>query len=138
MIKLIIFEGVSGSGKSTLYARVRKLINHEALQVHRFTPTQWVYNVLYDRDWVNYEKLNTQLQEIMDVYVIWCDCSEDVAIQRQNYKDDPVTEDLVEARVLFSYYFRYISTFKKVLYLSTDEPVDKCMEQIKEFLYGKN
>tara|TARA_Y100000310_G_scaffold120063_1_gene118781 strand:- start:1726 stop:2136 length:411 start_codon:yes stop_codon:yes gene_type:complete len=135
-MKLIIFEGISGSGKTTLFHPVHKLSNYQDLQIHRFTPTNWVYDRLEGRREVDYEESNKKLQELFEVYVIWCDCSSITANKRQIEKKDSMIEDLARARMLFKEYFEKVTSFKQVIYLLTDSLIiEECIDIVKEKIY---
>ncbi len=135
-LKLLIFEGISGSGKTTLFHPVHKLSNYQDLQIHRFTPTNWVYDRLYGRREVDYEESNQKMQDLFEVYVIWCDCSSVEAYKRQSEKKDIMTEDLPSARMLFKKYFERVTSFKNVIYVPTDMwSLQKCINYIKEKIY---
>lgn len=135
-MKLIILEGISGSGKTTLLSPLLGLSNYEDVFIHRFTPSQWVYDHLYNRRETGYENFNTALQSINDVIVIWCDCDPKVAYQRQLEKKDAKIEDLVKARELFSEYFSSVSTWKKLIHLRTDLlSIEDCIKKVKKEIY---
>ena len=135
-MKLLIFEGISGSGKSTLFHPVHKLSNYADLHIHRFTPTNWVYDRLSGRREVDYEEINTELQKLFDVYVIWCDCDPQIAYNRQIEKKDPMIEDLTQAKELFTEYFNKVTSFKHVIHLPTHALViDECVDIISREIY---
>ena len=117
--KIIIFEGISGSGKTTLFHPTHKLSNYRDVCIHRFTPTHWVQDRVNKRRHHNYEELNAGLQSIADVFVIWCDVTPDIAMERQIAKKDPMIEDLRIARSLFFEYFTEETSFKNLLHINT-------------------
>lgn len=136
LMRLIILEGISGSGKSTLLSSILDLSNYGDVLIHRFTPSQWVYNRLYGRRKVDYEDFNFKLQLINDVRIVWCDCDPEIAYQRQLEKGDEKIEDLVQARKLFQEYFFTISTWKKIIYLRTDLfSIEDCVEKVRKEIY---
>ena len=135
-IKLLIFDGISGSGKSTLFHPIHRLSNYGDLHIHRFTPTNWVYDKLYNRREVDYEELNQNIQKIINTYVIWCKCSPEIAYARQIKKKDIMIEDLEKAIKLFDEYFSEISSFKNVICLNTDIlTIDQCVELVRKKIY---
>ena len=135
-MRLVILEGISGSGKSTLFSPILALSNYENVLIHRFTPSQWVYDQLYSRRKMDYEDFNSKLQSIVDVRVIWCDCDSKIAYQRQLEKRDEKIEDLVQARKLFQEYFNTISSWKNVIHLRTDLfSIEDCVEKVKREIY---
>jgi thymidylate kinase len=137
-LKLIILEGISGSGKTTLMHDIHAMSNYLDLVVHRFTPTNWVYDHLERRREFDYEKYNEKLQEIYDVSVIWFDCSPEIAMNRQIEKKDPRIENLREARKLFTKYFSTITSFKDIIYIQTDKlSKEACIDMIRTSIYGR-
>ena len=135
-MKLLIFEGISGSGKTTLFHPIHALSNYQDLHIHRFTPTNWVYDHLCSRREVDYEWFNQKLQSIIDTYVIWCDCSSSVALERQISKGDSRIEDLEKATELFTEYFSKITSFTNVIHLFTDIlTIDQCVDTVKRAIY---
>lgn len=135
-MKILIYEGISGSGKTSLISNIKSIDNYEYIQIHRFTPTQWVYDHVYNRRDINYEFLNKGIQLLVPTYVIWCDCDEEIALKRQQQKmENDKTEPLLLARKYYHEYFSTISSFKKVLYLDTGKlTIWDEIEKIKEFL----
>ena len=131
-MKILIFEGISGSGKSTLIENLRSLDNYDVVQLHRFTPTQWVYDRLYNRREVDYEWFNNEFQKLIPVYMIWCYCSPQVALDRQRKKENDLTENLEKASNLYNEYFMTVGTWKNMLKLDTSKlSIKECIEEIK-------
>ena len=135
-MKILVYEGISGSGKSKLLSYTKELDNYKYIQIHRFTPTQWVYDRLYDRRNVDYEEFNNNLQSITEIFVIWCWCTPREALDRQMVKrEEDKTEDLEKASLLYEKYFRDISVFKNILRVDTENfSISECLIKIENFL----
>jgi len=136
MRRIIILEGISGAGKSTLVHPISALSNFADPIMHRWTPSCWVYNLLYNRPRVDYEPMNRKLQLIADVWVIWLRCAPELAYERQRAKGDPLTEDLEAASEFFDWYFHTETSFGQVYTLDTGvKAPEECVTELRERLY---
>lgn len=110
MYRLIAFEGISGSGKTTLYESVRKHVGQMNLLVHRFTPTKWVYDQLYERNEVDLSRvrwIEAGLKQLLNPLVVWCICDPHTAGMRKvALGDQNVEPDLARAQMLYWKYFQ--------------------------------
>jgi thymidylate kinase len=137
MRKLLIFEGISGSGKSTLEDAYREANNYYDYTMHRFTPSKYVYSLIYRRqvDLRELQLIERQIQGIFQTYLIQCVIDPDVARERKkNLWDHNVEEELARSQALFKNYFSSMTELKNKVMVDTSKPVGDCIKDIWEFV----
>ena len=136
--KIIILEGISGCGKSTLHHLVSELSNYKDLVISRHTPSCWVYNMLYERRWVDYGDIERWTQYKTDVHVVWLCTEPNIARERKKaIEDDDKIECLESAHDLYDEYFRRWTFYSNVhVILNSYISIEETVKQIQEAIYG--
>ena len=125
---ILLFEGISGSGKSTLSKELEKVRKYQDLTLDRFTPSMWVYSLYRNKFPSSHNRMAEELLEtLFNVKVIWCHCNPYLANKRcieKNQEEKSDIEKLLLTSYLFSYYFRYITLYKSIMKVNTENPIE--------------
>jgi thymidylate kinase len=126
-VKQIILEGVSGVGKSTVQDQLSDSLGHQAIIIHRSTPTLYVYGTIYNAtlDIPAYNKYEHYLQLAAPTLLVWLRCSPKESIMRKaRLMDFNIREDGEEgfrfADLLYREYITEIGKFKETCEIDTE------------------
>lgn len=145
--KLLILEGADKVGKSTIYQAFRRATAYQPFVIDRLIGSNISYDELYSRKHLpgdpystpNLKVAEQKLQSVFDIYLIVL--SGQKSILRKRIGDMETGEDLKLALANFekanAFFLGYLrnSNFKhKRLIITTDKSVDKCVDEILEFM----
>lgn len=126
-MKQIILEGVSGVGKSTIQDQLSASLGHQAIIIHRSTPTLYVYGTIHNAklDIPAYNKYEHYLQLAAPTLLVWLRCSPKESIMRKSrLLDFNIREDGEEgfrfADLLYREYITEIGKFKETCEINTE------------------
>jgi thymidylate kinase len=139
--KLVIFEGPDKAGKSTLFQKYRRATNYIPLAIDRFTGSNYVYDIHYNRPTLldTYLQKEREIQEIFDCYLVLLLPSLEVLEKRIKGGETGEAKKIAlanyrEIAVLFSEYFLYKTKYSQKLWVDTGEStVNECLKLLLEF-----
>ncbi len=136
---IIIIEGTDSAGKSAIKKALEVKSNWKYIVLDRFTGSDIVYDKLYNRE--NREstllKLERNLLEIADVYLVYLDCNIKIQLNRleEAGEDKEIIDKIQQAKKLFQEYLTKTS-LKHIIIDTTVSTVDECVDKIIKFIEG--
>lgn len=140
-VKLVIFEGPDKVGKSTLFKMYRRATQYGPLAIDRFTGSNLVYDRHYGRntDISKYLDLESQVQELMDCYLVGLTCDPTILVERISREEvdrdrEIALENFRSVLELFDYYYTNTTRFSKICLLDTGLlSKEECLDIILKF-----
>jgi len=134
---IIILESTDGCGKTTIKKALEKKSNWKYIVLDRFAGSGIVYDKMYNRP--NREsallKLELDLKDIADVYLVYLDCNLKVQLKRLKSKKEEkqIVKKIEKSKVLFEDYLD--KTYLDFTVIDTsNNSINKCCELIQEFI----
>lgn len=129
-MNIVIFEGISGAGKTTLMDAFLPRVDYQAIGVHRFTASQWVYAALRHHP-VDVCDLLTVESRVAPRLLVLATVNPEVArLRKESQHDGRVERDLAKADMLFHIYTEYITSIEHKVIVDTSEGLSECVDKM--------
>lgn len=139
--KLVLFEGADKTGKDTLYTLYRKATLWGPLAIVRFTGSNIVHDIHYNRGRHSFQTHvleERKLMDLFDVYLVLLVGDTNVLAERSKLYDpeedkEKAVANLAKIQEQFISYYRLTPFKNKIMLNTTDLSAQECLDQILKF-----
>jgi len=138
--KIIIFEGTDKTGKTTIKKVLEEKSNWKYIVLDRFCGSSIVYDKIYNRPDREYMllRLESDLREIADVYLIYfyCNIKDQIERCKKEKEKNSIIKNIRKAKNLYEDYLD--KTYLNHIKINTsNKSIEECCEEIINFVEDK-